>query len=324
MPRALAPAADLVLRRRPMAVLALLLAVGAVVPADLPFALLALVPLFGAAVHRPWRTGAVGVVGIIVAELVHWAAWGSRGGLAEVAASAGLAVVTVAVGSAVRERRRGAERERTLLAGQAVAEERLRIARELHDAVGHDVSLMVVQAQAVGATTSDRGVREATDAIADLGRRTMAEMHRTLRVLRDDDAARSPQPSLEALDEVLDRARAAGVDVRIAMEGPARPLDPALEASAYRIVQEAVTNVVRHARGGPATVTVRYGPDALELLVADEGAAGAARNGAAGGHGLVGMRERVALFGGTLEAGPRDDRGFAVRAVLPYPEGGAA
>ena len=145
MPRALAPAADLVLRRRPMAVLAVLLAVGAVVPADLPFALLALVPLFGAAVHRPWRTGAVGVVGIVVAELVHWAAWGSRGGIAEVAASAGLAVVTVAVGSAVRERRRGAERERTLLAGQAVAEERLRIARELHDAVGHDVSLMVVQ-----------------------------------------------------------------------------------------------------------------------------------------------------------------------------------
>ena len=191
----------------------------------------------------------------------------------------GCAIVTVAVGSVVRERRRGAERERALLAGQAVAEERLRIARELHDAVGHDVSLMVVQAQAVGATHDDPGVREATDAIADLGRRTMAEMHRTLRVLRDDDAARRPQPSLDALDDVLDGARAAGVDVRIAMEGAARPLDPALDASAYRIVQEAVTNVVRHAGGGPATVTVRYGPDALELVVADEGAGGGERRG---------------------------------------------
>ncbi len=322
MPRALAPAADLVVRRRPLTVLAVILAVGAVVPADVPFALLALVPLFGAAVHRPWPAAAAGVAALAVAELVHWAAWGSRGGIAEVAASTGLAIVTVAVGSVVRERRRGAERERALLAGQAVAEERLRIARELHDAVGHDVSLMVVQAQAVGATTTDPGVREATDAIADLGRRTMAEMHRTLRVLRDDDAARRPQPSLDALDDVLDGARAAGVDVRIAMEGAARPLDPALDASAYRIVQEAVTNVVRHAGGGPATVTVRYGPDALELVVADEGAGAAAVNGAGGGgHGLVGMRERAALFGGTLEAGPRDDRGFAVRAVLPYPDG---
>src|SRR6185312_11397202 len=104
------------------------------------------------------------------------------------------------IGFAMRERRRGADRERALLAGQAVAEARLRIARELHDAVGHDVSLMAVQAQAVGATTTAPGVREATDAIADLGRRTMAEMHRTLRVLRDDDAARRPQPSLDALD----------------------------------------------------------------------------------------------------------------------------
>jgi signal transduction histidine kinase len=324
MPRALAPAADLVLRRRPAATLAVLLAAGVASPVDTPYGLLALIPVYGIAVHRPGRVAAAAGVALTCAELLRHLLWGSTGGVTEVVATGTLAALAVAIGLVVRERRRGAERERALLAGQAVAEERLRIARELHDAVGHDVSLMVVQAQAVGATTSDPRAKEATDAIADLGRRTMAEMHRTLRILRDDDAARGPQPSLAALDEVLDGARAAGVDVRIAMEGPARPLDPGLDASAYRIVQEAVTNVVRHAGGGPATVTVRYGPEALELLVADEGTADTGRNGGAGGHGLVGMRERVALFGGTLEAGPREDHGFAVRAVLPYPEGGAA
>jgi signal transduction histidine kinase len=117
---------------------------------------------------------------------------------------------------------------------------------------------------------------------------------------------------------VLDGARAAGVDVHIAVEGAPRPLDPALDASALRIVQEAVTNVVRHAGGAPATVTVRYRPDALELVVADEGGAGAgAAAERAGGHGLVGMRERAALFGGRLDAGRRAGGGFEVRAVLP-------
>jgi len=112
--------------------------------------------------------------------------------------------------------------------------------------------------------------------------------------------------------------------VRIAMEGAARPLDPALDVSAFRIVQEAVTNVVRHAGGAPATVTVRYLPAALEVLVTDEGGGGRATDGRGGGHGLVGMRERAALFGGTLSAGPRNGHGFAVRAVLPYPEREAA
>jgi signal transduction histidine kinase len=333
MRRALAAAADLVLRRRPLTALAVLLAAGAVVPVDTPFTLLALVPLYGAAVNRPWRVAGAGAAGVVAADLVHHALWGSRGGAAEVAATAGLAIVVVAVGSAVRERRGGAARERALLAERAVAEERLRIARDLHDAVGHDVSLMVVQAQALGATNADEGVRAATAAIADAGRRAMAEMHRTLQVLREGDTgdgdavARAPQPGLAALDDVLDGARAAGVTVRIAMEGAARPLDPALDASAFRIVQEAVTNVVRHAGGAPATVTVRYGPAALEVLVTDDGPRRATpRNGtgAGGGHGLVGMRERAAMFGGTLSAGPRDGHGFEVRAVLPYPDAEAA
>ena len=189
----------------------------------------------------------------------------------------------------------------------AVAEERLRIARELHDAVGHDVSLMVVQAQALGATTAD--ARRARGDRRDRRRSAAGrwrEMHRTLRVLRDDDAApRAPQPGLDALDDVLDGARAAGVDVRIAIEGAPRPLDPALDASALRIVQEAVTNVVRHAGGAPATVTVRYRPDALELVVADEGGRRGRERRGGGGHGLVGMRERAALFGGDARGGRR-------------------
>jgi signal transduction histidine kinase len=220
------------------------------------------------------------------------------------------------VGWAVGERSRAGARERELLTETAAAEERLRIARELHDAVGHDVSLMVVQAQALGATAEDQRVREVVEAIAELGRRTMGEMHRTLRLLRDEDATRAPQPGLDALDDVLAGARAAGVDVSVAMEGAPRPLGPALDASAFRIVQEAVANVVRHAGGAPASVTVRYGAEALELVIADQGSGGGSNGG--GGHGLVGMRERAALFGGTLDAGPRAGGGFEVRALLPY------
>jgi signal transduction histidine kinase len=140
-------------------------------------------------------------------------------------------------------------------------------------------------------------------------------MHRTLHILRGE-AGREPQAGLSALDQVLDGARAAGVPITVSVEGAERELAPALDASAYRIVQEAVTNVVRHAGGAPASVTVRYGDEALELVVADEGDASAAPT--AGGHGLVGMRERAALFGGSLTAGRRDGHGFEVRALLPY------
>ena len=319
MSRALAAAADLVLRRRPLAALAAVLVAGVAAPVA-PFALLALVPLYGAAVHRPWRVAAAGAAATAGSVALRAALWGGDGWVAETLVTAGLAVAVVAIGNAVGERRRAAARERVLLAERAAAEERLRIARELHDAVGHDVSLMVVQAQALGATTEDARVRDASAAIADLGRRTLTEMHRSLRVLRDEHAARAPHAGLAQLDTVLDGARAAGVDVRIAIEGAPRPLAPALDASALRIVQEAVTNVVRHAGGAPASVTVRYRPDSLELVVVDEGADGVVAE-RPGGHGLVGMRERAALFGGTLDAGRRASGGFEVRAVLPDPSG---
>jgi signal transduction histidine kinase len=171
---------------------------------------------------------------------------------------------------------------------------------------------MVVQAQALAATTSDGAAREGANAIADVGRRTMGEMHRTLRALRGDDAPLEPALGLAALGQVVDGARKAGVPITLTVEGAPRDLAPALDASAYRIVQEAVTNVIRHAKA-PAAITVRYA-DALELTIADEGN-GSPSSG--GGHGLIGMRERAELFGGTLAAGPTDS-GFVIRATLPY------
>ena len=218
------------------------------------------------------------------------------------------------------------DRERALLADMAVAEERVRIARELHDVVAHSVSLMVVQSQALGATVRDERVSEATKGIAVLGRQAMAEMNRTLKLLRADGDAASglgPQPGLGDLDALLERARAAGVRVQIAVEGKPRPLSETLDLSAYRIVQEALTNVVKHAGRADTTVTLRYRTDGLELSIVDEGGEASAPNGS-GGHGLVGMRERAALFGGTLTAGPQGDRGFAVHGVLPYGDGGGA
>jgi signal transduction histidine kinase len=231
--------------------------------------------------------------------------------------SIAIGAVAAAVGAVTAERRRSREREAGLLAEQALTDERMRIARELHDAVGHDVSLMIVQAQALGATADD-DVREATDAIAALGRHTMGELSRTLRLLRHDGAEHRPQPGLAEIEEVLDGARRVGIAVSVTLEGTPRPLAPALDASAYRIVQEAVTNVVRHAGGAPASVTVRYGPEELELVICDEGVINGDAFAAPGGHGLAGMRERAAMFGGTLHAGRRDGDGFEVRASLPY------
>ena len=180
-----------------------------------------------------------------------------------------------------------------------------------------------MQAQALGATADDERVREATDGIADLGRQAMTEMHRTLKLLRGDEqepAALAPQPGLGELPELLERARTAGVGIELAVEGEPRPLAQSVDLSAYRIVQEALTNVVKHAGPAQTTITLGYRPDALELTIADSGN-GAAAPASPGGHGLVGMRERAAMFGGTLTAGPRDGRGFEVRASLPY--GGA-
>ena len=168
---------------------------------------------------------------------------------------------------ALVERAERMDRERELLAARAVAEERVRIAQELHDVVAHNVSLIVVQAQALGATAGSEQVMAATDGIADLGRQAMAEMHRTLGLLRagegaGDDAAsaRAPQPGLAGLQPLVQQTRAAGLDVTLSIEGAPRELPQTLDLSAYRIVQEALTNVLKHAGATDAHVTSPTAP----------------------------------------------------------------
>jgi len=293
---------------RALVALAVVLVVGVAVPVSTPFALVALVPLYYAA--KSWRIALAGTVAIVAAVAAQSLLWGSDQPATAFIATAALALAAGMLGLYNASRREHAQRERELLADRAAAEERLRIARELHDAVGHDVALMVVQTQALGA--ANEAIRDETDAIADLGRRTMAELHRTVRLLRDQE--RRPAGSLADLDDLVDRARAAGVPLSVTVDGPPRDLAPAVDQSAYRIVQEAVTNVVKHADRAETTITLGYGADALTLTVADAGGGVPAGT---PGHGLVGMRERAELFGGTLTAGPRDG-GFEVRAALPY------
>jgi signal transduction histidine kinase len=210
------------------------------------------------------------------------------------------------------------EREQRLLTEHAVAAERVRIARELHDVVAHGVSLMVVQAQALGAL--DGAERDlAGTRIASLGREALTEMHRMLGVLRpqsDEAPELAPAPGIRDVPGLIERARGAGLQVELAVEGAPRALPAGVDLSAYRIVQEALTNVIKHARAHRTDVRVHYALDALELSVVDDGEGDTDEQ--APGHGLVGMRERVALFGGTLEAGAAGGgRGYAVRAVLP-------
>ena len=288
-------------------VLAAILILGVALPFSTPFALVALIPIYLARSRTMTIAGTVAVgVALVAGDLL----WDLDQPFEAFAISIALCVTAGVLGMYSGARRAAAEREKELLAEAAANEERLRIARELHDAVGHDVSLMVVQAQALGAAHED--VQAQTDAIADLGRRTMAELHRTLRVLRADDA--NAPGGLANLDDLLDRVRAAGVPITVAIDGAPRELARGVDQSAYRIVQEAVTNVVKHTDRAPTTITLAYRDDALELTILDSGGGSVSD----GGHGLVGMRERAELFGGTLTAGPRDGHGFEVHAILPY------
>ena len=217
------------------------------------------------------------------------------------------------------------EREREGEARRAVASERARIARELHDVVAHHVSMMVVQAEA-GPLAVERDPARAAgafEAIAATGRQALVEMRRLLGVLRGDGQAPSlaPQPGLDQVPSLVEQVGRAGLEVELVVEGEKAPLPAGVELSAYRIVQEALTNAVRHAGPGRARVLVRYGERDLELTVRDDGGGGAAAPAGGpptrSGQGLVGMRERVSLFGGELHAGPGPDGGFTVAARLP-------
>lgn len=211
------------------------------------------------------------------------------------------------------------EAQRDLQARAAVTIERGRIARELHDVVAHNVSMMVVQAGAAERVLEgdQPHVRAALAAIAGTGRETVDEMRTLLGVLRtnEDGLALSPQPGLGDIEQLVSNVRKAGVPVEVHIEGTPSTLSPSLDLSAFRIVQEALTNTLKHAGPARAEVTIRYEGAVVELEVRDTGSAGTNR--ADQGHGLIGMRERVAMFGGELEAGRQNGGGFVVLARLP-------
>jgi signal transduction histidine kinase len=225
--------------------------------------------------------------------------------------------------AALEERAGILERERDANARVAAAEERVRIARELHDIVGHSVSVMVVQAGVERQLLDDSegSTREVLASIERTGKEALAEMRRLVGVLRrqDEGPELAPLPGVAHLEPLLGRMSEAGVSVRLRIEGTEAPLPPGIDLAAYRIVQEALTNTLRHAGAEHANVLVRYGDDALELEVVDDGNAAASPNGA--GHGLDGMRERVALYGGEVQTGRLDGGGFMVRARLPLTGG---
>jgi signal transduction histidine kinase len=230
-------------------------------------------------------------------------------------------VIPYLLGRMTFNRRRRIVSEREVATREAVAAERAAIARELHDVVAHHMSVMVVQAGAARAVSGSdpAAAAAALRQIEASGRTGLAEMRRLLEVLKaeEDGDGRAPQPGLARIDELLDAMRASGLPVEAVVEGTPRPLSPGVDLSAYRIVQEALTNALRHAGGASARVLVRYAPDGLELEIADHGFGPRDDPEASGGHGLIGMRERVHLFGGELEAGPRRGGGFLVRARLP-------
>jgi signal transduction histidine kinase len=213
------------------------------------------------------------------------------------------------------------ERDRDEATRAAVAHERARIAAELHDLVAHSMAVIVLQAQAAGRVlgTDHSAVAGALDSIESVGRSGLAEMRRLLDVLLVDqaDADLAGRPGMRRLDELVEQVRSAGLPIELDLEGQPTALPPGLDLSAYRIVQESLTNVLKHAGPVPVAVTIRHLPGALHLRVCNEqGRHALPRNGHVG-HGLIGMRERVALFGGRLDAGPTPEGGYLVHAVLP-------
>lgn len=262
---------------------------------------------------------AVGVLGILAQFTAVWAI--------------GIALHNrrAASDSRVREAEERAESERQS-AARVLAEERLRIAQELHDVVAHSMSVIAVQAGVGAHVLDDRPdqARAALQAISDTSRGTLAELRQLLGVLRDNEGVRTHAPAhgLADLPRLVDDVRAAGVPVTLHVEGEQRRVHPGIELSAYRLVQEALTNVIKHAgQLSQVDVTLRHLPGAIAVEVVDDGRGLAARTGLGGagdvssdgaGHGLIGMRERVELWGGELSVGPAPGGGYRVKALLPY------
>jgi signal transduction histidine kinase len=277
--------------------------------------------LYALAVWTPPRRFALGTALIVAVDLAT-----SAGPKVSLRSALAFAVVTPVVMLLIRrvvgdrERRAEvAERERDLAAREAVVEERARIARELHDAIAHSVSMMVIQAGAERRVLEgERGpTREVLQTIERIGRGALTEMRRLVGMLRSDAGdPLAPQPGLNDLPILVTQVREAGLPVELHVDGERRELPVGIELSAYRIVQEALTNALKHAGEAHASVRVHYGAESLELEIVDDGGSAAAPI-SSGGHGLVGMRERVALYGGRLDAGRRPSGGFSVRVLLP-------
>jgi signal transduction histidine kinase len=344
VPLVIALAVPVVFRRAyPVAAFAAAIAVGALQvlinskpnPTDLAIVIL----LYTLAAYTPRRISITGLAICLVgsaAAVVRWmpdrlSMWDSL--LVGSIMFAGPSLIAWVFGDSMRYRRayytnledRAArlEAERDAQAQVAAAAERARIARELHDVVAHNVSVMVVQADGASyalGSDPDRA-RQALAAIAATGRQALAEMRRMLGVLRRDEdgtePGRAPLPGIGQLGELLDQTRAAGLAVSFTVEGVPQPMTDGAALAAYRIVQESLTNTRKH--GGPratAEVTLRYLEDALLLRITDDGRGAAAASDGAG-HGLTGMRERVAVYGGWVQAGPRPSGGYHVTALLP-------
>jgi signal transduction histidine kinase len=294
---------------------------------DLPsiwFALLAL--SFGLGAHEDGR-GAVAGAAVLVAGIVTTTAVGGSLTVGEVGFPCMLVVAFCLAGRTARSRARlagelheaaaRANERRAARAERAVVEERKRIAREMHDVVAHSMSVMVVQAGGARRIL-DRDplrARDAAQLIAATGREAIVELERLLGVLIIEPG---PAPGLDGLDGLVERARAAGLPVALTVEGERRPLPEGVELAAYRVVQEAITNAIKYADAAPTEVLVCYGQRDVELQVCDRGPGTGERGRVGGGgHGLVGMRERVRIFGGELHTGRRAGGGFEVRARIP-------
>ncbi|GAB3944544.1 hypothetical protein GCM10027614_34910 [Micromonospora vulcania] len=220
------------------------------------------------------------------------------------------------------------EYEQEQRARRAVVEERVRIARELHDVVAHHMSVISVQAGLARyvLATDPQTARTALGTVLETSGEALDELRRLLSLLRlnvdgagEESGSYAPAPGLDQLDELVQRVRAAGVRVEVTTTGTPRSLPPGADLCAYRVIQESLTNVLKHAPLAAATVALHYARDLLTARIRDDGTPGAPRSGTAEGHGLVGMRERAHLYGGTLTAGPQSTGGFEVVLTLPIP-----
>ncbi|MEU8260598.1 sensor histidine kinase [Micromonospora sp. NPDC048999] len=284
------------------------------------------VAVYTVAAYRPWRTAALAGAAALVALLAHVFVGARPTGLDGLMGVAAWVVVPFAVGTTVRLGRESTARNRVDEARRLADAERLRVAREVHDVVGHGLAAIHMQAEIALHLLGKRPeqAEAALTAISRTSKEALDELRVTLTVVRRDEAAdeRAPAPGLGQLTQLRERLAGAGVPVNVEVTGEPRPLPVAVDLAAYRVVQESLTNVLRHAGPATATVRLRYGPTEVGVEVADTGRGASAPPAGSAGYGLAGMRERVNALGGSFTAGPVATGGYRVYATLPLEEVG--